>query len=397
MRYAIVGGGFLGKYILRALLADSSNEVTVIDKIATSVFFSHPMVAQYRNDPRVKYVWQSAGDIVNLLQRQVLEECDGGIIFTIAVADVPYSNTSPTDTYHVNVMETVRFFEALRAISYKGRVIVMSSESVYGHQPEDKLPIDEQVLPRPANLYGRSKLCQETAALGYYDYGIRVTVLRSATMFGPYSRTEQAIPVFAQQILKDEPVTLMGDGKQTRDFISVTDVAEAAIKAVQAPAEKMLEGEIFNVGTGRETPLIGLVNAMKMSLRKPSDEYDKQGIKKANFVPINWIPWRPGEQGLRVVLDTDKVKKALDWEPTQDLRLGLCAMIVWVGSDIIHYDKDDLEILNQILYPDKYPYDPDSPARRAGDTMTLTEDQYKDYKRKQEEKLAIAAQKAKTK
>jgi len=216
-------------------------------------------------------------------------------------------------------------------------------------------------------------------------------------MYGPFGRTKQAIPVFAQQILKDEPVTLMGDGSQTRDFISVTDVADAAVKAVTAPQEQKIEGEVFNIGTGREVSMIGLVNAMKMSLRKPSDEFDKFGVKKEGYVPIKSIPWRPGEQGLRVVLETKKAREQLQWEPHADLREGLCGMIAWIAADVIKYEPDELEIVNQLLYPNRYTIDPKSLPKKIGETMTMTDEEYAEYKRKQVEKLAIAGEKARSK
>jgi len=395
--YVLVGGGFLGKYIVSNILQKEGDSVTVIDKASPDSFYSHPQIKNFKNDKRLTYFWQSAGDYVSLLQKSVIQNADG-VIFTMAIADVPYAEKSPLDTFNTNVINTLQFLELCRAVGFTGRVIVMSSESVYGHQPEDKLPIDETCLPNPANIYGASKLCQEIVAKVYHSaYNLRVTILRSATMYGPFGRTKQAIPVFAQQILKDEPVTLMGDGSQTRDFISVTDVADAAVKAVTAPQEQKIEGEVFNIGTGREVSMIGLVNAMKMSLRKPSDEFDKFGVKKEGYVPIKSIPWRPGEQGLRVVLETKKAREQLQWEPHADLREGLCGMIAWIAADVIKYEPDELEIVNQLLYPNRYTIDPKSLPKKIGETMTMTDEEYAEYKRKQVEKLAIAGEKARSK
>jgi UDP-glucose 4-epimerase len=382
--YVLVGGGFLGKYILRELLAIEDAHITIIDKAQPDIFFGHPMTKNYEKDERVKYLWQSLGDTVNLEKNKVLDNADGGIIFTSAIADVPYAESSPIDTYQTNVINTLQFFEALRAKKYNGRVIIMSSESIYGHQPEDKLPIDENCIPSPANIYGVSKLCQElTARLYYTAYNIRVTVLRSATMYGLYSRTKQAIPVFAQQILKDEPVSLMGDGKQSRDFISVLDVAQAAVKAVTAPTDKHIEGEIFNIGTGNEVALINLVNAMKMSLRKPSDEFDKEGGRKEGFVPINFYPWRPGEKGLRVVLNSAKARKELDWEPRVQLRDGLCNVLAWVGTDILKYEPDEIDLLHQILFPTKYTIDYSQLPADQKYSMRMSDDEFRRYKDEQ--------------
>jgi UDP-glucuronate 4-epimerase len=89
---------------------------------------------------------------------------------------------------------------------------MLSSESIYGHQPE--VPIHENTaVPHTQNIYGATKLAQETLAMSYYKgYGIKTTVLRSATMFGPYGRMEQAIPIFIKQALMNDDITLEGDG-----------------------------------------------------------------------------------------------------------------------------------------------------------------------------------------
>src|SRR3954468_10965537 len=153
--YILVGGGFLGKYILTKLLEKDDATVTVIDKAPPDTFYNHPQTKNFKNDKRLKYFWQSSGDYVNLLQNGVLNGADG-IIFTMAIADVPYAEKSPLDTYNTNVINTLQFLELCRAIRFAGRIIVLSSESIYGHQPEDKLPIDESCLPNPANIYGAS-------------------------------------------------------------------------------------------------------------------------------------------------------------------------------------------------------------------------------------------------
>jgi nucleoside-diphosphate-sugar epimerase len=400
--YVLVGCGFLGKHILTNLLADAAggadNSVTIIDKIDADKFFTHPQTRIYKKDRRIRYLWQSAKGTASLLKEQAIQDSDG-IIITMAIADVPYAMRDPIDTYDSNVMGTLQFFELLRTLGYDKRVIILSSESIYGHQPAEKLPLREDTLPQPVNVYGSSKLAQEQIALTYHrSYGIKTTVIRSATMYGPYCRPTQAIPVFAQQILLDNPVTLMGD-KDTeetasRDFISVIDVASAVITALMTPDP--IEGEIFNIGAGREVQLLNLVNAMKRLCGKPSDEYDKQGVRKENYIPIKWIPFRAGEKGLRVVLDTTKTKEKLKWEASIDFLEGLRHLIFWAGQDIMKFQPDEMDLLSQILWPHRYTVDPKSKPQKIGETYRMSEEEWAEHKKKQQEELAKAAEKRKS-
>ena len=373
MHVLVVGSGFLGKYLISSLL-DRGDKVTVVDKANPDSLWSFPKLRNHQNSPNLVYRWQSSSDAMQLLKDfnypQTAYEGIDAIVYTAAIADVPYAIRSPIDTYQVNVMNTVQFFEFLRMMDYglaDGRVIMMSSESTYGHQPEDKLPIKEDALPKPVSVYGASKLAQEQIALSYHRaYGIKSVVLKSGTMFGPYSRTKQMIPIFLRQILEHKPVTLEGDGTQTRDLVYVENTVDAIQKALEP--DKQIDGEIINIGSGKETKLINLVQGMKMILNEPRAA-TIQGEEQKGFVPIEYKPFRAGEQGLRVWLDITKAKEKLDWIPKVDLNDGLRYTAEWMGQ-VIGFDKEDMETFHDILWKHKEAIGGGN-MKKVGETETI--------------------------
>ena len=359
MHVMIVGVGFLGKYLTKSLL-ERGDKVTIVDKANPDSLWSFPQLKQYQNHPNLEYRWQSSADAMQLWKDFARMEVvmDGrmeepwrkpnAIVYTAAIADVPYAIKSPIDTYQVNVMNTVAFFEFLRMIDYEGKVIMMSSESTYGHQTD--LPIKEDSLPKPVSVYGSSKLAQEQIALAYHRaYGIKSVVIKSGTMYGAYSRTKQMIPIFLRQIMEDKPVTLEGDGKTTRDLVYVENTVDAIKLAME---KEGIEGEIFNIGSGSETPLINLIQGIKAMLGKPTAEY-LNGVKQDGFVPISYKPFRAGEQGLRVWLDITKAKEKLGWIPNVSLNDGLRHTAEWIG-ELVGFNGEERSVLHQMLWLHKY-------------------------------------------
>lgn len=351
----LVGAGFLGKYVLTRFfegyeqylndnkkIHDGKPICTVIDKLNPDTLYKFPLLEPFENKGYVDYKWQSMGDITSMYKDKVAEKSDV-IVITSAIADVPYAMKSPVDTYQTNVINTLQLMEYLRTSDFKGRIINMSSESVYGHQPEDKLPMTEELVPNPANIYGSSKLAQEQIITTYAkSYGMNATVLRSATMYGPYSRTKQAIPIFIKQILDDRPVTLDGDGTNSRDFVYVEDVARAIEMAIYS--DKDIKGEIINIGSGKEVRFLNLINLIGYTI----------GLE-AKDIKIDYRPFRAGEKGLRVVLSIEKAKKMLDYYPEYPMSgvddSGLKSTITWIANWVLNWQQDEMEALYDNMYP----------------------------------------------
>lgn len=217
----LVGSGFLGKYFLLRLmegyeeyLANTGKKpktiCTVIDVVEKDNIMNFPLFEKFRNKNYIDFKWSSAGDTKKLEEEKILDKADA-VVYTAAIADVPFALRNPNYTWQVNYNNTMEFMRFLDKCKFKGKVIGLSSESVYGHQPAKKLPLKEdKVEPNPVNIYGHSKLAQENSFRAFPE--LDVTVLRSATMYGPYGRMKQAMPIFIRQIMEGKPVTLEGDG-----------------------------------------------------------------------------------------------------------------------------------------------------------------------------------------
>ncbi len=183
------------------------------------------------------------------------------IFHEAAFVSVPASMEKPGECFDVNVNGTCLLFEAARKAGVP-RVVIASSAAVYGDS--DALPLSEDLLPRPLSPYAASKSADELYAAMYTRaFGLEVVALRYFNVYGPRQRPDSmyaaAVPIFIRRRLDGQPVTVFGDGKQTRDLIFVGDVARANLLAAEQPAAA---GQVFNVCTGRETTILDLVDVL---------------------------------------------------------------------------------------------------------------------------------------
>jgi UDP-glucose 4-epimerase len=368
----LVGAGFLGKHFLQDWLVSKPDaKIIVLDKVDSDTFYGHEITKPYASSGMIKYLWGNSGDPEQLEPLFKDGQIDD-IVYTAAIDDVPYAEKNPRDTYRINVENTHMFMEYLAKMDFKGRTVLMSSESVYKKKPclpvenypSESIAFKETDELGPHSVYGDSKMKQEQAAMEVArENGLRLVVLRSATMYGYFARPKQIISIYINQLLTDQNMTMMGTGTETsRDFINVLDTVKAINSMLNA--DKSIDGEIFNIGTGRETFMLNLANAMKEIVGQPSEPYDKKtGAPRPGFKPFTKIPQREGEKGARIVLDITKAKQKLKmidnrgqegpWEPEINLIDGLKNTIYWTASRI-GYDEKELEHINKVLFPEKF-------------------------------------------
>jgi|SRR5687767_869117 len=364
----LVGAGFLGKFFLSEWLGNPYNKLIVMDKQRKGDFFGHPLLQNYEKDDRITYVWGSSGD-PQQLEKFFKEDKIDHIVYTAAIADVPYARTNPRDTQITNIDNLGIFLNYIGDQHFTGKIVLMSSESVYAKKPEgtpeEDIPFKETDSTEGHSIYGKSKLGQEEQvhlAEKKYEF-LNATIIRSATMYGMFARAEQVIPTFIRQVLTKEQITLFGDGKQTsRDFIHVTDTVNGIIAILNAN-DSVTSGQTFNIASGRETFLLNLANAIKTLVGQPTEAFDaKKGIPASGFVPIKFLDFLPGEKGARMVLNIEKAKKNLKmidhgkevaWEPQVDLINGLRSTIFWTCS-VIGYDEQQMEEVERVIYPEHF-------------------------------------------
>ncbi|RPH55219.1 MAG: NAD-dependent epimerase/dehydratase family protein, partial [Chloroflexi bacterium] len=200
----------------------------------------------------------------DLRDRAKLAEAVQGIdiIFhQAAFVSVPQSMEDPLPCFEINQRGTEYLLEAARKNGVK-RVVLASSAAVYGDT--DQIPTAEETPLRPFSPYAVSKRVTELYAKMYTrSFGLDVVALRYFNVYGPRQRPDSmyaaAVPIFTRRLLDGKPITIYGDGGQTRDLVYVGDIVRANIVASEHPAAP---GQVFNVCTGDETRIIDLIEVL---------------------------------------------------------------------------------------------------------------------------------------
>ncbi len=253
-RYLVTGGaGFIGSHIVRALLQKGA-DVRVLDNFSTG--------KRENLEGLTKGLEVLEGDLRDA--SRVTEAVRGvEVVFhEAAFVSVPQSMEEPSICFDVNVAGTASLLEAARKAGVR-RVVLASSAAVYGDS--DSLPLAEETDLRPLSPYAASKRVNEIYGQLYTaSFGLEVVALRYFNVYGPRQRPDSmyaaAVPIFIRRLLDGRPVTIFGDGGQTRDLIAVRDVVRANLIAAEHPAAP---GRIFNICTGRETRIIELVKVLQ--------------------------------------------------------------------------------------------------------------------------------------
>lgn len=252
MNVLVTGGaGFIGSHIVRGLL-ERGDRVRVLDNFSTGKRGS-------LDGLDVEIVEADLRDASRLT-----EACRGveTVFHQAAFVSVPQSMQEPLDCFDVNVTGTASLLEAARKHGVK-RVVFASSAAVYGDS--DAYPLSEETPLRPLSPYASSKRVDEIYGQLYTaSFGVEVVGLRYFNVYGPRQRPDSqyaaAVPIFIRRLLDNKPVTIFGDGGQTRDLIFVGDVVRANFAAAAHPSAP---GGVFNICTGNETRILDLVEILQ--------------------------------------------------------------------------------------------------------------------------------------
>ncbi|MFQ5655801.1 MAG: NAD-dependent epimerase/dehydratase family protein, partial [Planctomycetota bacterium] len=242
-RILVTGGaGYLGSILCRRLL-DRGASVRCLD----TLYFGAEPVADLRSEPRFELV---RGNIVELGEHPDLLEGIDGVIHLAGLANDPSCDLEPEMTELANYRAVIELAE--RALEASARRFVFASScSVYGEG--GSLALDEEAPLRPVSLYAESKVRAERALLRLVERGLEPVLLRQATLFGvsPRMRFDLAINLMTLHALTRGRVYVLGGGEQWRPFLHVGDAADAFLRALEAPAQRVA-GQIFNVGSDAE-------------------------------------------------------------------------------------------------------------------------------------------------
>ena len=308
-RVLITGGaGFIGSHVVQRFL-DAGWGVEVVDDLSGGKRENLPSaVTLHVLDVRVRET------------AQVVEQGRfGAIVHLAAQMDVRRSVADPVFDASVNILGTLNVAEAVRRATAKPRLLFASTGgALYGDFATP--PSREVTAKDPESPYGIAKLSVEYY-LAYYGrlHGLNTVALRFGNVYGPRQDPHGeagVVAIFCDRILGGRPLTVFGDGEQTRDYVFVGDVAEAVFLAATRalPKAERLDARGFNIGTGVGTS----VNELARTLLRVAESH----------VGVEYAPPRSGEQ-MHSVLAIDKAAAALGWRPSVTLEAGLRATYQW--------------------------------------------------------------------
>jgi UDP-glucose 4-epimerase len=304
MKIAIFGGGgFVGSAIVDRLLKDD-HELRI---------FERPRVEPYRQFLGDKKIEWLTGDMMSIHDvSRVIEGVD--VVLHLVSTTLPKnSNDDPVYDVQSNLVATLQLLNAMVANQVRKIVFISSGGTVYGNPTY--LPIDENHPTEPRVSYGIIKLAIEKYLLMFQDlHGIKVNILRVANPFGERQRVETAqgaVGVFLSKAIKNQPLEVWGDGSVTRDYIYISDVAEAFARAIEYNGEK----SVFNISSGVGTNLNELIGMIERVLGREIVCHYYPG---RNFdVPIS-------------ILDNSLARQELGWEQKVKLEEGIVKTADWM-------------------------------------------------------------------
>lgn len=294
------GAGFIGSHLVNKLV-DLGYKVVVIDNFSTGKINNLRDIKS-----KIKIIKEDIGNLKKLKSQLPRLGKFDYIYHLAALPRIERSIDDPMQTNKSNVCGTFGVLELAGFLGIK-RLIFTSSSSVYGTQKQN--PLVEDFIPNPQNPYAAQKLIGEVYCDIYSKvFGVRVVTLRLFNVYGPKMRGEGVYQLvftkWLEQIRKGLPLTIYGDGEQTRDFTHVSDAVEALILAMNFNQENM--HEIINIGSGRQVSINYLatlfgVPTIYVEQRKFEERFKQADISKANNI-LSWSPKMSIEKGVAELL-----------------------------------------------------------------------------------------------
>lgn len=301
------GGGFIGSHIADHLLR-SGHSVRI---------FERPRIPLYRDFETHEPMAWITGDLLS--NHDLSDAIQGADVVLHLVSTTLPKSSSDDPIYDVqsNLVGSLQMLNTMVTHRVKKIVFISSGGTVYGN-PE-YLPIDERHPTNPNVSYGITKLAIEKYLLLYEKmYGIKAVILRVANPFGERQRVETAqgaVGVFLHRALEGRPIEIWGDGGVVRDYLYVSDVAEAFVKAVEYSGDK----HIFNISSGKGTSLNELLDLLENLLARPIQRRYLPG--RSFDVPVS-------------ILSNALARQELGWQPAVPLQDGIARTAAWMRNEI---------------------------------------------------------------
>jgi len=310
--YLVTGGaGFIGSQLVRALLNDKDLRISIIDNF--DPFYSRQIkllnTDGFEKHQQIVLLDRNLDDLSAFELQKILPQKVDVIIHLAAKAGVRPSINDPLSYQCTNILGTQMLLDFAKETAVK-QFVFASSSSVYG--VNENLPWNEEQKLLPISPYAMTKLSGEMAGHVFSSlYGIRFIALRFFTVYGPSQRPDLAIHKFVKSILKDEPITMYGDGSTSRDYTYVDDIVQGVLSAINYDQSNF---EIINLGNSDAVSLKDLIKNLEEVVGKKAviDQQPEQ---------IGDVP--------RTYADISKAKRLLNYQPTTHLKDGLKNFYDW--------------------------------------------------------------------
>lgn len=305
------GAGFIGSHLVDSLVHHEPERIVVVDNLFLGK--DENLEEARRSYPELTIYHDDVSDY-SVMKKIVTEECID-VVFDLAVIPLPASLEKPAWTFRHNIDMTLSICELARENAFD-TLIHFSSSEVYGTTISG--PMDEEHPLNGTTPYAASKAASDSLVLSYCrTFGIDASIIRPFNNYGPRQNEGSyagVIPLTILRVLRNEPVIIQGDGKQTRDYIYVTDTADAAVQVYNS---ENCRGRAINIASGREVSIDFLVKFIVNHM------CDKR--------PIVFEPARPGDVR-RHIANVFLARDLIDFSPKVSFEEGLVRTIEWYIS-----------------------------------------------------------------
>ncbi len=302
------GAGFIGSHIAESCVEDG-HELEIIDNLDDyySLELKKKNIDCALKSGMARFVH---GDVTDLdFLRTVIDKDVDYVFHEAAQAGVRISVDNPFKPNNVNVLGTMNVLQVSLEADVE-RVINASSSSVYGKV--EYLPFDEMHPTQPVSPYGVSKLAAEHYCRVFYEvYGLPTVSLRYFTVYGPRMRPDLAISIFTGKMLNDEPITIFGDGSQTRDFTYIDDIVAMNMRLLDT---NRADGAVMNIGSGDRISVNDLAKNLKEIIGSSSE--------------ISYAETQRGD-AKHTLADVGLAKELIGYEPSVGIEEGLERFVAW--------------------------------------------------------------------
>jgi len=307
------GAGFIGSHLVDRIIREEPENLVVVDNFFLGKESNLKDAKRYRPNPKIYN--HDASDCE--MMRKVFDDESVEVVFNLAVVPLPVSLSKPRWAFEQNVGITATMCELAREDCYK-TLIHFSSSEAYGSS--EYAPMDEKHPSHCTTTYAASKAASDQLVFAYCtNFGIDASIVRPFNNYGPRQNEGSyagIIPLTIKRILAGESPVVYGDGKQTRDYLFVTDTADAAVRVYEC---KSTRNKLLNIASGEETPIEYLVRTIAELMNcHRGIKYEKE---------------RPGDVR-RHIANTFLAEDMLGFRPTLDMKAGLKITIEWYKKEL---------------------------------------------------------------